>query len=162
DNRQSDFIHQSEPEKTLAQHRPSHEPDVSVSRRENLINESLEISRMELNALPRRRQLSICEHHGWTIAIWPAELERVFVCTRTDHKAIDSLDDFFTGVFGNPFFVDISRTVQPRNTVVLLGDDAVKARNHVKSYRRPSFARLTAWHITSAVRATDVGPRSPD
>src|SRR5215467_14365666 len=98
---------------------------------------------MELNALPRGRQLSICEHHGGSIAIWPAELERVLVCARTEHEAVDSRDDVFTGVFGNPFFVDISRTVQPRNTVVLLGDDAVKARNHVKSYRRPSFVHLT-------------------
>jgi len=35
--------------------------------------------------------------------------------------------DLFSTAVRNPFFVDISRTVQPRNTVVLLGDDAMKA-----------------------------------
>jgi len=41
---QSDFIHKGESEKTLAQHRSSHELDVSVSRRENLIDQLLEIT----------------------------------------------------------------------------------------------------------------------
>jgi hypothetical protein len=41
---QSDFIHQAEPEKTLALHGPSHQSDASVSRREYLSRKSLEIA----------------------------------------------------------------------------------------------------------------------
>jgi hypothetical protein len=43
-NHPSDFIHQTEPRKTPAQHRPSHKPGVSASRRRNLIDQLLEIT----------------------------------------------------------------------------------------------------------------------
>src|ERR1022692_255903 len=135
---QSDFVHQSKPEKTLAQHRPSHDPDVSVSRREDLVDQLLEITGIELNALPRGRQLSACDHDGRSIAIGPAQLERVLVGAGTEHKAVDGRDDLFSPVVRNPFFVDVSGAIQPRYSVVLPGDDAIKTCNHVKSYRRSS------------------------
>ncbi len=35
-------------------------------------------------------------------------------------------DDLFSTVFRNPSFVDVARTFEPRDTVVVLGDDAVQ------------------------------------
>src|SRR5437588_5198818 len=61
---------------------------------DNLISSTKPILR-KINAFPRGRQLSVCDHDGRSITIWPAELERVFVCARTEFKAVDSLDDLF-------------------------------------------------------------------
>ena len=68
----------------------------------------------------------------------------MLVRARTEYKTVDSLDDLFSTVVSNPFFVDVSRAIQPRNTVVLLGDDAIKASNHMKRYRRSSYVHRTA------------------
>jgi hypothetical protein len=51
----------------------------------------------------------------------------MLVCARTKHKAVDGSSDVVSIAVRNPFSVDVSRAIQPRNTVVLLGDDAIKA-----------------------------------
>jgi len=85
-----------------------------------------------------------------------SELERMLVCASTGHKTVDSRDEVVNIVARNPFFVDIARAVQSRNTVVLLGDDAIKTLNLVQSYRRCSCLRLSARDIFPLLQ-TDSG-----
>jgi hypothetical protein len=42
------------------------------------------------------------------------------------HITAYSFDDFFGIPFRNPCFVDLAGNVKPRNTVVVLGDEAIK------------------------------------
>jgi hypothetical protein len=50
----------------------------------------------------------------------------MFICVRTEYKAVYGFEELFGALFRNPFFVDVSRTVEPRDTVVILGDEAIK------------------------------------
>jgi hypothetical protein len=50
----------------------------------------------------------------------------MLIGARTEHVAIYRLDDL-SAVVSNPSFIDVGGTVHPRNTVVLLGDEAIKA-----------------------------------
>lgn len=134
-NHQPDFIHQAEPEKTLAYYRPAHHPDISIPRREYLLHQSLEVARVELHAGPRRRQFSACHHDRWSIAVGPAEFPGVLVGARAQHVAVYRLEDLGAVVVGDALVVDVLG-VHPRNTVVLRGDEAVKAGNYVQRYCR--------------------------
>ena len=61
----------------------------------------------------------------------------------TEHEAVYRLDGVYIVAFGDPLFVDIARTVHPRNTVVLPGDEAIQTGNYVQRYRR-SVAFISA------------------
>jgi hypothetical protein len=50
----------------------------------------------------------------------------VLIGARTYDIAVYRLEDL-SAVIGYPSFVDIARAVHPRNTVVLPGDEAIKA-----------------------------------
>src|SRR5215467_3784846 len=157
---QSDLIHQALCQKTLAELRSSHEPDVSatcgsIAGRENLFNQLPEVAGVELNRPSRARQLAACEHDGRSFTIGPTKLERVLVGTRTEHEAVDRSDGVVRTVFRNAFFVDVAGTVHPRNGVVLFGDEAVKARNNMQRHLRSSGVRLSAWHSPSSRPATE-------
>jgi hypothetical protein len=51
----------------------------------------------------------------------------MLVVARTEHKAVDGSNDVVSIAVRNLSFLDVSRAIQPRNSVALLGDDAIKA-----------------------------------
>ena len=68
----------------------------------------------------------MCRHDSRGVAIGPPERERGFIRPGTQHVAVYGCEELFSTLVGDPLLVGVSWTLESRNTVVMLGDEALK------------------------------------